>query len=73
MVAVHFCQQGQWHGQVDYVELAQAAQTHQQIHHMKQHIKNQLRFPPPFDHHKDAPPPRSSPMQVQHEVNEAKH
>ena len=72
MVVVDFHQQGQWHGQVDNVELAQAAQTHQQIHHIMQHITNQLHFPPLFDHHKGAPPPKSNPSQVQHEVHKAK-
>ena len=72
MVVVRFHQQGQWHGQVDDVELAQTAQTHQQVWHITQHIMNQLHLPPPFDHHKDAPPPKSSLTQVQHIVHEAK-
>ena len=72
MVAVHFRQQGQWHGQVDDVELAQAVQMHQQICHTMQHITKQLWFPPPLDHHKDTSPPQSSLNKVQHKVHEAK-
>ena len=72
MVVVHFHQQSQWHGQVDDVELTQATQTRQQIYHITQHITNQLHFAFPFDHHKDAPPPKSSPTQVQHKVCKAK-